>query len=146
MDAQRDIPAHRPATTGGPHRGRRRALGWLLVLPFLLFSLIGQGTMLAAGPDNRLTVVLCSGEGLVDMVVAVDGSLIPADEDRPDPHHDNPVCDWAIHAQSAPGPAAATAPLPHLLLQPARHAPHVALHERRIAVLAPAARGPPLPV
>lgn len=56
---------------------------WLAVLPFLLFSAILPGTMVARDAQGTISVVLCSGDGPVQMAVAADGSLVPADETPP---------------------------------------------------------------
>ena len=58
----------------------RRLCCWLAVLPFLLFSLIQPGTMFVRDAQGSVAVVLCSGEGPVQMAVAADGSLVPADD------------------------------------------------------------------
>jgi len=117
-----------------------RLFRWLAVLPFLLFSLILPGTMVARDAQGSITVVLCSGEGPVEMAVAADGSLVPAGKaSHGDPHG----CDWAPHGQPLLEGAMQAAPTP--LLQALRMAraldrpgpPH------RVEMLAPFARGPP---
>ena len=89
----------------------RRVLGWLLVLPFVLFALLSQGTMIEAGPAGP-RIVLCSGTDVTEMVIAADGTLIPAENDRHN-HSGDIVCDWAVHAQSAlaTGPVVTLAPV-----------------------------------
>ncbi|WP_323033105.1 DUF2946 family protein [Paracoccus sp. (in: a-proteobacteria)] len=84
------------ATGQGRGASLRRLCCWLAVLPFLLFSLIQPGTMISRDAQGSVTVVLCSGEGPVEMVVAADGSLVPAGKN---PHGDPHACDWAPHGQ-----------------------------------------------
>lgn len=129
--------------TAGLGRGAslRRLCCWLAGLPFLLFSLILPGTMIARDAQGSVTVVLCSGEGPVQMVVAADGSLVPADEA---PHADPHACDWAPHGQPLLQGAAVDAPAP--LLPALRMARVLDLpdHLYRAEMLAPSARGPPV--
>ncbi|KGJ11011.1 hypothetical protein EQ718_25825 (plasmid) [Paracoccus versutus] len=118
----------------------RRLCCWLAVLPFLLFSLIQPGTMFVRDAQGSVAVVLCSGEGPVQMAVAADGSLVPADEM---PHGDPHACDWAPHGQPALQGVVADAPQPmaaaaRLALWPAPPAPPHAS-----ALPEPSARGPP---
>ncbi len=119
----------------------RRVLGWLLVLPFVMFATIGQGTMIDTGPDGP-RVVLCTEAGMVEMVMSGDGALTPAGDDRQD-HSGDVACDWALHGQSALTAAAATGAAPVLLELAAEYSLHIPLHDWRAEVLTPAARGPP---
>ncbi|QFQ88462.1 hypothetical protein F8A10_13265 [Paracoccus kondratievae] len=118
----------------------RRLCCWLAVLPFLLFSLILPGTMLSRDAQGGITVVLCSGVGLVEMAVASDGSLIPKEQA---PHGDHHTCDWSPHGQPLLGSGSAPMALPQaaearLALWPAPAAlPHGGM------LLLPSARGPP---
>jgi len=118
----------------------RRLTCWLAVLPFLFFALMQPGTMLSRDAMGKVTVVLCSGDGPVDMVVAADGSLVPADQA---PHGDSHACDWSLHGQPLLEGAAAGAPQPlavadRLALWPAPSPPP---HGSALPV--PSARGPP---
>ncbi|MDF3854117.1 DUF2946 family protein [Paracoccus sp. P2] len=128
-------------TTGLGRGGPLWRLGrWLAVLPFLLFSLIQPGTMIARDAQGAVAIVLCSGEGPVQMAVAADGSLVPADEI---PHGDPHACAWAPHGQPLLQGAVADAPQPlaaaaRLALWPAPPAPPHAS-----ALPEPSARGPP---
>ncbi|WJS83816.1 DUF2946 family protein [Paracoccus sp. TOH] len=123
----------------GTGRGRR-LIGWLAVLPFLLLSLIVPGTMLERDARGGVTVVLCAGDDLVEMVMAADGSLSPAGKA---PHGDHRPCDWAPHGQPLLGADIAAAPAP--LLQALHLARVLDLPDPlyRAEMLAPSARGPP---
>lgn len=122
----------------------RRLVFAVLLLPFLLVSLLGDNTMLAKTSDSRVVVVLCTGVSQVEMVWAEDGSLKPAGDVPRKDHDSSGPCDWmmvtqqAVNAESLDVPAFEPVPLMnHLSIgQP--------LHARRMAVLAPSARGPPL--
>ena len=116
----------------------------VLLLPFLLISLLGDNMMLAKASDSRVVVVLCTGVSQVEMVWAEDGSLKPA-EDVPQKDHDSSgPCDWMMVTQQA----VTAEPLDVLAFEPVplmnRLSIGQPLHARRMAVLAPSARGPPL--
>ncbi|MFD1881631.1 hypothetical protein [Paracoccus pacificus] len=123
-----------------------RALCWVLILPFILFATVSQGTMLEKSASGGMRIVLCAGDSVVEMILAPDGKLIPADDDRFGQHSDDSFCDWTIHAQpgldSAPGHEVQAS----MQMFAAEYAPLPPLHARRDSVLAPSARGPPLPV
>ncbi|MCQ0971327.1 hypothetical protein MLD63_12930 [Paracoccus sp. TK19116] len=119
-----------------------RAFGWLLLLPFLLFATISQGTMLQAGPAG-VRIVLCTGDGVVEAIMAPDGQVHRIDDNAPADHPQTSTCDWALHAQpsmSDGGPALIAAPM--LALRTA-YSIDVPFSARRAEVLTPAARGPP---
>lgn len=115
MRARGGIAAVRARARIGRHR-----LGVLLLLPFLCFSLLTPGTMLAADAMGRVMVVLCGDSLPVEMAVAADGSLHRADEhSRALGAH--AACGWAAHAQQAldaPGAALPQALRPVLALAP----------------------------
>lgn len=81
-------------------RSGRHRLAMLLLLPFLCFSLLTPGTMLASDAMGRVMVVLCGDSLPVEMAIAADGSLHPAD-DHARAVADHPACGWAGHAQQA---------------------------------------------
>jgi hypothetical protein len=61
----------------------RRAMALVLALPFVLLSLLAQGTMVAAGPTpDSFMVVLCGDHRPVEMVLDDSGDLVPIDESR----------------------------------------------------------------
>lgn len=123
-------------------------LAVLLLLPFLCFTLLAPGTMLASDAMGRVMVVLCGDSLPVEMALGADGSLHRADDPSRGSGHGlagHPACGWAGHAQQAldaPGPA-----LPQTMQPVLRFAP--------VAVFVPGApsqhpwhalaRGPPAP-
>lgn len=132
---------------GGIIRARwlRQLLALALLLPFLAFSLVKPGTMLATDAQGHVMVVLCGDAAPVEMAVAGDGTLIPVAE-VPGHGLKHAACDWAPHAQPLLGPIAAA--LPALVQVPARlrhdDAPLASVLSR--LWLAAGARGPPLTV
>lgn len=120
-----------------------RIFVWAALVCFGLLSLIGSGTMLARADDGRIAVVLCTGEGPRLVMMAPDGAPAP---DQGHPAGDKAAqkpCEWArVDPPAPPGPL----PLPAraaTLPRAAEPAAAPLLHARRIAVLAPLARGPP---
>lgn len=111
---------------------------WLLILPFLMLSLLTPGTMLTQDAQGGVMVVLCAGDGPVEMMLAPDGSL--HDKTAADPHQ---RCDWAPHAQHAIAHTAAALPVPAQLALPRRFKLAPPGHLHRAEILAPSARGPP---
>jgi len=75
--------------------------------------------MVAAAPDGGLSVVLCTGDGPIEVVLGPDGTYRPAEQgdnqtgsehgdQTGGEHGDRMPCDWSVHAQpalSAPGQA-----------------------------------------
>lgn len=79
----------------------RTVLVWASVLPFVLMSLIGAEVMPVRGADGTLTMVICTGDGMIE--IAVDPAMMEpvADEgDRNDTAPGQGLCDWAA-AQAA---------------------------------------------
>ncbi len=126
-----------------PLWGLGRLAQLLLVLPFVLLSMMAPGTMAATGADGEVHIVICAGDGPVDMVMLEDGSLRPASEETPGHGAPHDTCAWAVHAQPVLSFLPDEAMGPILRVTPAVHFVHVAQHHRRRAVLAPTARGPP---
>lgn len=124
---------HRTAVIG-------RLTGWLAVLPFLLFSFVLPGNMLARDATGGVIVVLCSDGRAVEMVMTADGNVQPASKSGHDSRH---ACDWAPHGQPlAQGGDLAVPPVVLALrwLAPGSDLPaHLYLAE----ILAASARGPP---
>ncbi|MDS9470008.1 hypothetical protein RGQ15_20875 [Paracoccus sp. MBLB3053] len=125
----------------------RRAVGFLLVVPFLMLSLIAQGTMVTSGPTPQsFMMVLCGAHEPVAMVIDDQGNVIPAAEQDQDggpvPKKSKSPCDWSSHAQPllvgvgtmpverADAGSLDLAPLPEQRLL-------------RAEILTPSARGPP---
>lgn len=121
----------------------------LLALPFVLVSLMAQGTMVTAGPTpDSFMVVICGDHQPVEMVLNDDGDIVPLEEYRsghhlPVPNSPKPPCDWSLHAQ----PMLDATPVQGLAtLGTARPADMPVLPDLRVLraqVLAPQARGPP---
>ena len=130
-------------TPAAPHRQgsiTRRLTVWLALLPFVLFSLVLPGTMLARDAAGGVTVVLCSDGGVVEMVMAADGSVKPVSKTPGADHHG---CDWALHGQSLMDAGTTGAPpLATAMLRLARVAEQPG-HLHRAAVRSAPARGPP---
>ncbi|MFH5774506.1 hypothetical protein ACHFJ0_09650 [Paracoccus sp. NGMCC 1.201697] len=127
-----------------------RAVALVLVLPFVLLSLMAQGTMVAQGATPQsFMVVLCADHVPVEMVLDADGNVVRADEHRAKqseqvPKSPKPPCDWSVHAQ----PMLEASPvLPVVAAQIGRPADPTAARDQRVLraeVLAPSARGPPV--
>lgn len=135
----------RLASPANPSRARLSwccAGCWLLVLPFLFFATISQGTMLEAGPAG-MRIVLCTEDGMVDAVMAADGQVHRMDDPAPGDHPVLHPCDWALHAQAALADGVPVADAPPLLALRVDYLVDIPLHARRADVLTPAARGPP---
>ncbi len=145
MSSPRTSSARKLRQRVPPSGPLRRCAQWLLVLPFVLLSLMAPGTMAATGTDGQIHIVICAGDGPMDMVMLEDGSLRPATDAEQSgghgAHHDS--CPWAVHAQPVLAGASVLAPGPVLRVTPVAYVVPVAQHHRRRAVLAPTARGPP---
>jgi hypothetical protein len=105
----------------------------LLVLPFVVLSLLPAGLMPARAIDGGFVIVLCTGDGPVEMMVDLDGTDHPAI---------SKVCDWTAHG--------AVAVVPDLLALPQATPLSPAPFVQTVAAMGPAhdphgimARGPP---
>ncbi len=123
----------------------RRLVLPLLCLPFLLAQLVAPGTMAVGGPDG-LRMVLCSGDGLMTVVLTDTGDIVPVD-DADDGHGaSGATCPWSLafdkSAMAAPLHVAQTiaAPVRHGLSWD--HHPHPPI----IARQNPPVRAPPFTV
>lgn len=118
----------------------RRLTVWLAILPFVLASLVVPGNMLARDAAGGVTVVLCAGGDMVEMVMGADGSVTPAKA----PGDDRQPCHWAPHnlplMQAAATGAIAPLPQAHRLARATERPGH--LH--RAAVRSAPARAPPI--
>lgn len=76
-------------------------LGWALIVPFLLLSLVSASVMPLRQADGSMTLVLCGGDGPIE--VTVDAAQSPHHAPAPEPHK---PCPWAC------GHAVADMPLP----------------------------------
>ncbi|MFN3525259.1 MAG: DUF2946 family protein [Paracoccus sp. (in: a-proteobacteria)] len=125
------------------HAALRRAGRWAMVLPFLFFAGFSQGTMFAAASEGGVRIVLCTGDGMVDAVMAPDGQVHLVDSPDHDSHPNQPPCDWALHGQPGLADAAVSVDPPLIREIAPVYAIDIPLHLRRAEVLTPAARGPP---
>lgn len=106
----------------------------------MLFSLILPGNMLVRDAAGGVTVVLCSDGGVVEMVMAADGSVRPAPKTPAADHHG---CDWAPHGQPLLDVALPDAAPPLLQMQRLARAAEQPGHLHLAAVRAAHARAPP---
>lgn len=118
----------------------RRLTVWLALLPFVLFSLILPGNMLVRDAAGGVTVVLCSDGGMVEMVMAADGSVKPAPKAPAADHHG---CDWAPHGQALMDAAVTGAIPPVTVMQRLARVADRPGDLHRAAVRSAPARGPP---
>lgn len=127
-----------------------RAIALVMVLPFVLLSLMAQGTMIARGPTPQsFMMVLCSDHLPVEMVLDKDGNVVTAKEyssrqDAPVPKTPKPPCDWSLHGQPVLATAPPLQPTKPEAPRPAELAPAHDMRILRAQVLAPSARGPPV--
>jgi hypothetical protein len=122
-------------TAGSQPPATYRRIGILLMLlPFVLLSLVGQGVM-PQRTAQGITLVLCSVDGLVEVTLdPATGAPVPG---TPDPH-----CDWSTAQVLALTALPATFAPPVTLrpVEPARETPvHRPAHDPRGLF----ARGPP---
>lgn len=142
-------PARKNAQAGFPRIALGRGIAAMLLLPFVLLSLLAQGTMVTAGPTpDTFMVVLCGDHRPVEMVLDETSNVVPASEyhgkhQMPEPAGMKPACGWAVHAQpmldAAPPPTVAV----RAIARPASLSKVLPLRVLRAEVLAPLARGPP---
>lgn len=91
----------------GKSRGLRRMLDWALLAPFLVLSLISPAVMPAQAADGGLVLVLCTGDGAVEMVL----DPLTGEVSKPSPKSPADRCAWACGQM-----AVADLALPALLL------------------------------
>lgn len=121
-----------------------------MLMPFVLLSLMAQGTMVAAGPQpDSFMLVLCADHLPVRMVLDDDGNVVRADEyqsphDLPVPKTPKPACDWSLHAQPVIGMQPTLGADMLFSQRPADLSLATAARVLRAEILAPSARGPPL--
>lgn len=140
---------------GSPRQAARRsspslvrAAGYLAIVPFLLLSLMANGTMTVADADGLPKIVICTGSGPLELFVDQNGVPV-ADQDQSRGTKDLPAdkdgsfCEWAFHQGPATNvPANA---LPDRIVLPAR-VDHVLFQDQlppRPALLRRLARAPP---
>jgi hypothetical protein len=122
-------------TAGSQPPATYRRIGILLMLlPFVLLSLVGQGVM-PKRTAQGITLVLCSVDGPVEVTLdPATGAPVPS---TPDPH-----CDWAT-AQVLALTALPETPVLPLTLRPAEPAGEAPVHRPAHDPRGLFARGPP---
>lgn len=79
-----------------------RAAALIMLIPFLLLSLMAQGTMVAPGASPQsFMMVLCGDHAPVEMVLDDQGNVVPKDAQGDRPSKAAAPCAWAAHAQGA---------------------------------------------
>jgi len=69
---------------------------WAMLLPFALASLVAQGVMPGKASDGTLTLIICSGDSFVEMVVdPVTMEPVSDNQDRDDQRAASGYCAWA---------------------------------------------------
>lgn len=121
-----------------------------MLLPFVLLSLMAQGTMVTAGPTpDTFMVALCGDHQPVEMVLDDSGNVVPAAEYRgkhqlPESGGTTPACGWAVHAQPALDTTPPVVVPTRTLARPVSLSTVLPQRVLLAQVLAPLARGPPL--
>lgn len=130
---------------GKPARLLRLAALCAVLLPFLLSSMIASGVMPARAANGAITLVICTANGAMEMLVdpatmqpTAPGHDMPAQKDK----HDS-SCAWAAnHADfAAPGLAALIQPLRHAVTLPAPTRPAILAAAHATGL--PPSTGPP---
>lgn len=121
-------------------QGLRAVLVWALLAPFLFMSLLPAAAMPARAADGTLTMVLCTEDGPVEMVL----DLATGQPAEKAPQGKTGHCDWScglFAADLAPAPQAALA----VVLAATRLAPPAppAILADAAATGLPPATGPP---
>lgn len=81
--------------------GLRRAFATAMLMPFLALCLISPAAMLERGASGKMVLVLCTGDGAVEMTVDL-GTGAPQTKQR---------CDWAAAHTASVYTAPFTLPL-----------------------------------
>lgn len=119
-----------------------RFLRLVLFVPFLLAQLVASGTMAEAGPDG-FRMVLCTTDGVVEVIMAEDGTIHPVDDENPAQHD---PCPWSMTVNQAVFGAEITTLSATLLATDLSFGVHItpALHQSRH--IRPQTRAPPAAV
>lgn len=117
----------------------------LAILPFLMTSVVAQGTMLTKGANDRITVVLCIDGSPVPMLMAADGTIQPVTDDRHGSTHRAPdICQWSAHAQPLIAALPGWSPEPALVGMTLRRVIAPGALSRQTEIPIALARGPPI--
>jgi len=105
--------------------GLRALAFWALLAPFLLLSLLPSSAMPARAADGTLTMVLCTGDGPVEMAMDLaTGQPVKPQPAKPPPEGKADHCDWASGQFTADLTAAPSAVLALTLVSPRPQRPH----------------------
>lgn len=129
----------------------RRIALCALLLPFLPSALIANGIMPARSAGGAITLVICTAEGMAELVVDP-ATMQPLDgSDQVDPDQDGPQkqtssCAWAAnHADfAAPTPPVLALPSQHMVAALVPPAPTALIAARATGL--PPSTGPPRPL
>ncbi|MEJ8473928.1 DUF2946 family protein [Roseibium algae] len=72
-------------------------LAWILLVPFLAFGGLANGTMLSRDNGGEVGIVICTGGGSFRVVLDANGAAQPVSDQ--DDEHDGVHCDWSLHAK-----------------------------------------------
>lgn len=128
------------------HRAKaRNVAGWVLLLPFLLLSLIPPGVMPDRAADGTMLLVLCTGDGPVEMLVDLaTGEPVGKTPDGSDDKSNH--CAWACGQMTMAGLSAPALPLAGQSPRRADAPPPLLLLALAHATGLPPATGPPITV
>jgi hypothetical protein len=125
----------------GSGRSPMAFAAYLAVLPFVLLSFMAPGTMTVSDADGLPKIVICTGDGPLEMVVGEDGSLqLPGDRPADRDGHD---CAWAFHGQSALDLSIPVFPAAVVLRVPVKHVVSQDQIRQRPNLFTGLARAPP---
>lgn len=114
------------------------------LIPFLILCFIAPGTMAVPSDQGLPRIVICSGYGPVEVILAPDGSVkVPNAASGSEDKATN-LCDWAFHSQASVDIVTFDEPVLHRTASPVCIPASISEHPARIAVLCPSTRGPPL--
>ncbi|MAA96776.1 MAG: hypothetical protein CMN87_17980 [Stappia sp.] len=128
----------------GPGRHLRLLAVWAMLIPFVVSSLIGSAVMPAKGADGTLTLVICSGSGMIE--IAVDPLTMEPVSESPDeqsPKLQTNYCAWAASHVAIDLPVIAAIPARLRLGMAAMNTPAPTVLRVAAATGLPPATGPP---
>jgi hypothetical protein len=117
---------------------------WAMLIPFAISSLIGSAVMPARGADGTLTLVICSGGGMVEITVdALTMEPVPDSPDDQRPASSDDHCAWAASHVAFDLPGHQTLPSGLRLGAAAMSTPAPTVLRVAAATGLPPATGPP---
>ncbi|CAN0580388.1 unnamed protein product [Ectocarpus sp. 12 AP-2014] len=124
----------------------RLVMVWAMLMPFAVSSLIASGVMPARADNGAFMMVICTGDGMVE--VAVDPVTLQPISDESggtDPQPTADHCAWAAAHAPADLADAMALRLPLAVIAPAQAAPDPTVLRVAAATGLPPSTGPPLP-